>query len=669
MTRGAAAALWLATLAAAAAAVAAAVTAHGSRLAQADARVVDAVVVVMFLVSGAVVLVHRPGHRIGLLLWAGGALWGLASLPLEVAAAGLLEDPGRPGLALVAVVALAVRGAGWILVVVLLPLLFPDGRLPSSRWRPAVVLAAGSLTLFTAAAITAPEPLDYRLTGIRNPIGLPVEWRPGVDLLPVTGLALVVGSALVGLCAVGLRWRRGNPLTRQQVGALLLASAVSLLVGIWIVTDLSQRAVAFPLAVAAVPIAVGVAVLQHGLYDVRQVVSRTLVYGVLTAVVVVVYVVIVGVLGTVLRSGGSGWLSLTAAAIVALVFQPVRDRVQRAVNRLVYGAWDEPAEVVGRLGERLADAAAPEHTLPAVVDALAESLRLPYVAVLGADGAVLASRGRRGEREEDVPLVHQRIHVGVLRLADVQDDAATGPLLTALAHQLAPVVRALELSRELQFSRERLVLSREEERRRLRRDLHDGLGPTLAGLTLRVDTARNTVGSDPAVDRALLELRDDVQEAIADVRRVVEDLRPAALDDLGLAGAVRALARRMSAGDLRVVVEGCPCVPSLPAATEVAVYRITQEAVTNAVRHAGPAARCVRVQIATSSEGSLTVSVEDDGSGRGGPSSPAGRGNGLSTMREWAEELGGELVVANRPDGGTVVRASLPVAAHGGGNP
>lgn len=666
MTRAGAAALWLGTLLCVTAAALAAVVAHRSGMAQAGARVADAVVVAMFVVAGAVVLVHRPGHRIGLVLWAGGALWGVAALPLELAAARLVQGPARPALALVAVAALAVRGAGWILVVVLLPLLFPDGRLPSARWRPALRLAGTALAVFEIGMLTAPEPLDYRLTGIDNPLGLPASWRPAVDLLPITGLALVVASALVGLVAVRHRRRTGNALTRQQVGALSAAAGASLLAGVWIVVDLSERAIAFPLAVAAIPVAVGVAVLQHDLYDLRHAVNRTLVYGLLTGAVVLVYVGVVGGLGAVLDAEIPGRLSVVAAALVAVAFLPLRDAVQRSVNRLTYGAWDQPGEIVARLGDRLADAAAPEQTLPAVVDALAESLRLPYVAVVGADGTVLASRGAAGEHPRDVPLIHQRVRVGTLRLAGLHRGATVGQVLDALAHQIAPVVRSLELSRELQASRERLILSREEERRRLRRELHDGLGPALAGLTLRVDTARNTVGSDPAVDRALRELRNDVQEAVADVRRVVEDLRPAALDDLGLVGAVDALSRRLRAGPLRVTVDAAGPLPALPAATEVAAYRITQEAVTNAVRHAGPGAATVRVSFTTVEGRSLTLVVEDDGCGRG-PASTPDRGNGLGTMREWAEELGGALAVDDRPGGGTVVRACLPLAAIPGG--
>lgn len=666
MTRAGAACLWLATLLCVTCATVAAAVARGTGMDQAGARVADAVVVTLFVIAGAVVLVHRPGHRVGLLLWAGGALWGFASLPLELAVSQLVQAPARPALAGLAVVALAVRGAGWILVVVLLPLVFPDGRLPSPRWRPARRLALGSLGFFVVAMLTAPEPLDYRLTGVPNLLGLPPDWRPAVDLVPVVGLALVVASALVGLVAIARRWRNGDALARQQVGALAVAAGVSLAVGIWIVSDLSERAIAFPLAVAGLPVAVGIAVLQHDLYDLRLAVNRTLVYGLLTAAVVAVYVVVVGGVGALLRSELSGRLSLVAAGVVAVAFLPLRDAVQRSVNRLTYGAWHQPSEVVRRLGDRLADAAAPDATLPAVVDALADSLRLSYVAVLGSDGAVLASRGRPGERPHDVALVHQRVVVGTLRLDGVHRSPSAGPVLAALARHLAPVVRALELSRELQLSRERLILSREEERRRLRRDLHDGLGPALAALTLRVDTARNTVGRDPAVDHALVELRDDVQEAVADVRRVVEDLRPAALDDLGLVGAIDALARRLGCGPLRVAVQADEHLPPLAGATEVAAYRIAQEALTNAVRHAGPRAADVQVRIGTDRGRSLTIVVEDDGCGRTATALPPGRGNGLGTMREWAEELGGRLAVDDRDGGGTVVRALLPLTTSSG---
>ena len=660
--------VWPGAFGAVTAAASAAATAQVQGLEQADARVADAVVITGFVVAGAVILTARPGHRVGLLLWGGGALWGYASLPLELATAQLVQDPAQRGAALVAVLALAVRATGWILVVTRLALLFPDGRLPSDRWRPALYLARAALVLFVLAALLAPEPLDYRLEGVRNPIGLPEAARLPADLLAILGLALVVVSAVIGCAAAASRWRHGDALLRQRVGALALAAGVTVVVGAVIVADVSRTAVAFPLAVAALPVAVAVAVLQHGLYDVRLAVNRTLVYGALTAAVVTVYVLVVGGAGAVLQDKWSGWLSIVAAAIVALAFQPLRDAVQRSVNRLTYGAWDEPAEVVARLGERLADAAAPDSTLPSVVEALSSTLRLPYVAVVGADGAVLAEHGAANRLTRDVPLVHQRVPVGALRLAAAQRPGAAPRevsrerLLEALAHQLAPVVRALELARALQTSRERLVLAREEERRRLRRDLHDGLGPSLAGLTLRVDTARNTVGRDPAVDQVLRELRSDVQEAVADIRRVVEDLRPPALDELGLAGALEALTRRLAGTSVQVALEAPSQLPALPAAVEVAAYRIAQEAVSNALRHAAATRVCIHLRHRRDPP-ALEVSVEDDGCGCPSPAAGA-RGNGLGTMRERAEEIGGRLAVNDRAPRGTSVTAVLPVTTR-----
>jgi signal transduction histidine kinase len=230
-------------------------------------------------------------------------------------------------------------------------------------------------------------------------------------------------------------------------------------------------------------------------------------------------------------------------------------------------------------------------------------------------------------------------------------------LLEDLARQAEVAVHAVRLTTDLQHSRERLVATREEERRRLRRDLHDGLGAQLAGLNVQAGTLRRLIPRDPAAaDELVVELRDELRAAIADIRRLVYDLRPPALDDLGLAEALRRLAERYgSEGEqLQVLVETPEDLPTLPAAVEVAVYRITQEALTNVVRHAR-ARNCV-VQLAVDDD--VALEIVDDGAGI---PKERGAGVGLSSMRERASELGGSCVVESAPKGGTQVLVRLPL--------
>ncbi|SDO50417.1 Histidine kinase-, DNA gyrase B-, and HSP90-like ATPase [Geodermatophilus sp. DSM 45219] len=233
-------------------------------------------------------------------------------------------------------------------------------------------------------------------------------------------------------------------------------------------------------------------------------------------------------------------------------------------------------------------------------------------------------------------------------------------LLADVVRQAAAAARASALAAELQHSREQLVAAREEECRRLRRDLHDGLGPALGAVVLRIDTARNLAATRPEEsDRILRQVRGDVSAALTDLRRLVHDLRPPALDDLGLAGAVRQQAERLLAPRVAVTVEAGD-VADLPAAVEVAAYRITSEALANVARHAS--ASRVRVCLEREDGGALGVTVADDGVGIA-PGAPAGVG--LVSLRERAAELGGRCAVECPATGGTVVRAVLPT--DGGG--
>lgn len=353
--------------------------------------------------------------------------------------------------------------------------------------------------------------------------------------------------------------------------------------------------------------------------------------------------------------------SVPAAIAVALLFAPARERLQRASDRFLFGERDDPYAVIASLGERL-DAPGDADVLPALADTVARTLKLPYVAIEleRADGPELAAeRGRLHGEPLVLPLAYGGALVGHLSLGPrTPSDPFAGTerrLFVDIARQVAVAAHAVRLTEDLQRSREQLVSAREEERRRIRRDLHDGLGPTLAGVSLQLGSARLLLGRDlAAADALLAQLVDETQSAIADVRRLVYDLRPPALDELGLVPALRQQAQRFPG--LEVVVEAPDPVQRLPAAVEVAAYRIATEALTNVSRHAA-ARRCT---ISIGLNGSLELEVCDDGAGM-----PAGwrPGIGVSSIRERAAELGGTCAHVPGEDGGTRVMARLPLRA------
>ena len=420
--------------------------------------------------------------------------------------------------------------------------------------------------------------------------------------------------------------------------------------------------ITYGLVFMLVPIAVGIAVLRYRLWDIDPIINRTIIYALLTASVVGIYVLIVGYLSTVFRTESNLLISLVATGVVAVGFQPLRERLQRGINRLMYGQRDEPYAVIARLGERLEGTIAPDAVLPTIVQTVKEALKLPYVAIELKQHerfVIVAAEGQPSAEPLQLPLIYQHETVGALVLAPRAAGEPWSPadrrLLDDLARQAGIAVHAVRLTAELQRARQHIVTAREEERRRLRRDLHDGIGPQLASQTLTIDAAIKLLPRDPqAVADLLTELKAQSQTAIADIRRVVYDLRPPALDDLGLLNALREYAAHYAAADLHISIEAPEQLPALPAAVEVAVYRIIQEALTNVVRHA-QASRCtVRLHI----DEAVHIDIWDDGRGL-----PAIRraGVGLTSMRERAAELGGSCVIETRAQGGTEVRARLPL--------
>ena len=328
-----------------------------------------------------------------------------------------------------------------------------------------------------------------------------------------------------------------------------------------------------------IPLSIGMAILRYQLWDIDLLINRTVVYAALTSCVVALYVVSVGLLASVFQSRGNLPSSLLATVVVAVLFQPLRDRLQRTVNRLMYGERDDPYAVVSRLGRRLEETLVPTAVFPTIVQTVQEALKLPYAAIaLKQDDTfpLLAVVGTPVADTLRLPLIYQHEVVGQLILAARSPGESFSPsdrrLLDDLARQAGVAAHAvllhaeaIRLNRDLQRSREALVTTREEERRRLRRDLHDGLGPALASLTLKVDAARDELAYDVAAAADMLHhIKQDIQGAVADIRRLVYALRPPALDDLGLVGALRMQAAQYQdarpAGDVRGTGESATAV-------------------------------------------------------------------------------------------------------------
>lgn len=559
----------------------------------------------------------------------------------------------------------------------LLLIVFPSGR-PSSRWMNLVawvipLLAASSLALSAIQPGTLPPPFEQE----ENVLGI-----AGADGSADLALALTIAIAVLGLLAavdMVRRFRRSTGDERQQFKWFAyLTGWVPVLLLVWnalLALDpdrVSWIEAVFPFLLVSIPAAIGTSVLKYRLYDIDVVINRTLVYGALSACIVVCYALTVGALGAVFRAQGDLAISLVATGVVGVLFQPLRERLQRGVNRLMYGERDDPYAVLARLGRRLEATLTPDTVLPTIVQMVKEALKLPYVAISlatdpASDPPVVTTAGTPVRETLRLPLVYQHEPVGALLLAPRAPGEPFSPadrrLLDDLARQAGVAVHAVRLTADLQLSRERLVTAREEERRRLRRDLHDGLGPALASMALQTEAARELSATNAArADGLLADLTEQLQAATADIRRLVYDLRPPALDELGLVRALRAQAARQELGRTRIEVRAPEALPPLPAAVEVAAYRIAQEALTNVLRHAA-ADRCLVTLNYDEQAALLTVEVTDDG--RGLP--PETRaGVGLTSMRERAEELSGSCTVEALPDGGTRVRAMLPCPAPDG---
>jgi two-component system, NarL family, sensor kinase len=606
-----------------------------------------------FCTVGALIAGRHPGNPIGWLILAIGVGNAVSGIGIGYGTWAAMRPGAAPG----AAVGLWLGKWAWCAMAVLpaVFLLFPSGTLPTRRLRPVLWAALAVAPVFAAGVAVAPGRLSEALP-VDNPFavaaaGLVLD--AGASVLFV----LFVGLLLVALGSLAWRLRDAVGDERRRLAWVLLGSGVLAL-------QLPFEATGVPaisgptsaLFITVFCVSLGIAMVRHRLYEIDFILHRALVYGTLTICLLLLYAGVVALLGAALRDRASFAASLVAASVVAVVLAPLRARLQRGVDRMLYGQRGDPFAVMSQLGRRLERAAPPE-MLPALAEEVAATLKLPRVTIELNNGDT-AAHGAGGGEPLVLPLAFQGRQVGQLMLSPRGPrevfSRAERELLDGVARQLGVAAYAVGLTADLQRSRERLVAAREEERRRLRRDLHDGLGPLLAGISLRIAAARNLLRGDPdAADVMLDRLDRQTQGAVADVRRLVDDLRPPALDELGLVSAIREQAARFE-GTLAVSVEASGELGDLPAAVEVAAFRIATEAITNSARHA-EAHIC---HVCLTRDGALHVEVRDDGRGLPAQIQP---GVGLTSIGERAAELGGTWSIGPSPDNGTVVTARLPV--------
>ncbi|MFC5824950.1 sensor histidine kinase [Nonomuraea insulae] len=613
-------------------------------------------VVFTFPAVGAFLIFHRPRLNLAWLMCAGGLAAGISDLSGalmfrfaaigEPVVAGWLRVPTQLGWAVCGVT-----------LTMVLPLYSPDGRLPSRRWWPALALGCAAITAATVRYLVRvpPPPEGYRFPEvIPNPLQVPALEPYAAVVTVVSWTGIYTAMALAAL-SMAVRIRRADPVRRRQIGWPLLAFSGYI---VFLVAGAIWPVFMWPAIVwaAAIPFAIAFSVMRYRLYGIDTVVSRAFVAAGVVAVVSAVYFG-VGTLSGLVLSGYDQVAGIAAALFAGAFFQPLRRALQRAVDRLLYGAVGDP----GVLAERLTQAVRrgdPAKALTSVVGVLRDGLAVEGVAVEVADGEPrYVESGRVGPAPREVPLVWHGTRVGRLLVG------APGPrrfpaahnerVLATLTPYAADVAHAVRMAADLQRSRERILTAREEERRRLRRDLHDGLGQTLSAMAMTLNMARLSLRNSPdAADDLLRDLHTGMSAVTNDIRELVYGLRPPALDDLGLAQAVRDLAGQ-APPDTEVEVDGP--VEDLPAAVEVAVYRIVQEALTNIRRHAEASSATIAIQ---REQAVLRVLIADDGKGL--PESHR-TGVGLGSMRERAAELGGICVVTGRPGAGTRVEVMLPL--------
>jgi signal transduction histidine kinase len=645
----------------------------------------DIVPAVAVTALGTLIASRRPTNAIGWIMLALGTILGISVVTDHVAlrALGVGVSPhGWP------------RWPTWVHnwignlalgALILLFLLFPDGRPLSRRWRwVAGVAIAYSIGYAAAIALDpAPVQLSTLLPSVRNPVGVPALAGFGGSLAFLGIFVLLV----LGGAAILLRLRRSIGEERQQLKWFAYATCVSvgvLIVGVLLAftpqtQTLSDAAFGAAFVVGfsiAVPGAAALAILRYGLYEIDVVINKTLVYFSLAAVITAIYVGIVVGIGAVIGSKGNTGLSILATAIVAVAFQPIRDRSRRFANRLVYGKRATPYEVLSEFADRMAATYSVEDVLPRTARILADATGAARADVWLRVGAELHVAGSwpSAPSDELIPLAdpeapdvpgatrvaavrHQGEVLGALSVQKMAGDPLTpteDKLLTDVASQAGLVLRNVRLIEELRASRQRIVTAQDQERRKLERDIHDGAQQQLVALAIKANLARSLVGRDERKEAELLDqLKSEAQDALENLRDLARGIYPPLLADQGLVVALTAQARK-SPMPVSVEADG---IGRFSQDVEAAVYFCTLEALQNVAKYAKASGATVQL---SRGDGHLDFEVADDGVGF--DQKAQGSGTGTQGMADRLAALGGELLVVSSPGAGTTVTGKVPVA-------
>jgi signal transduction histidine kinase len=634
---------------------------------------------------GALVVGRQPRNAVGWILLATSALAGVGFFASEYANHGTFVDPGSlPGMAW----AWWIADFVWVfllgLPVTFLLLLFPNGRVPSPRWRPVLWVLVSFLSL--AVLAFALDPMTYAGKRFENPVGVEAV-GPLARFMDGPGYFLFLGMALVCAASLVQRFRHAEPAQRQQIKwfayAVFILIVYFVIDGVITALDLPRGfwfdSVGSLIAFGSLPAGLGIAILRHRLFDIDLVINRTVLFALLAAFITAVYVGIVVGVGSLVGGRGNLFLSILATAIVAVAFQPIRSRARHLANRLVYGNRATPYEVLSTFSDHLGDAYSTEDILPRMARMIGEATGAERAAVwvrVGEEfrpaapwpetdggGAPVPALGdslpqfQTGERV--FPVRHQGELLGALSVTSSRREPLTKTqekLLEDVAGQAGLVLRNVRLIAELRASRQRLVAAQDEERRRLERNIHDGAQQQLVALAVKLRLARTLSDRDVEKAQTLLDqLQTDTQEALENLRDLARGIYPPLLADQGLAAALEAQARKVP---FPVTVEPNGIGRYSPEA-EATAYFCVLEALQNAAKYAEASNAVVRLG---QEDGDLVFAVSDDGRGFDLRATPPG--SGITNMQDRVDALGGSLRVRSAPGQGTTVTGSIPVGGR-----